>query len=165
MDKDESVILSNSTIQLEYKTQRSQQGSTSKAAKTTTAIYQQHVINEILALSHPTRNNVVNIQLSYDINQALEPESWDGDFQTIFLHRSMKHLVSDIKNIKNSLSRMQKYILDKSINNDKANKVQNLKSVGKVAWDFILAIYEAHWNSLIIDETNISEGNISFIND
>jgi len=76
---------------------------------------------------------MVNVQLSYNINQALEPESWNSDFHAISLHRSIEHLASDIKNIKNSLSRMCKYILGKTIDGDKANKVQDLKGVGKVA--------------------------------
>ena len=67
----------------------------------------------------------------------------------------MKHLVSDIKNIKDSLSRMCKYILDKSINDNKANDIKNLEGIGKVAWEFISAIYEAHWNSLFVDDSKI----------
>jgi len=45
----------------------------------------------------------------------------------------MEHLASDVKNIKDSLSRMCKYILGKSIDGDKANEVQDLKNVGKSA--------------------------------
>jgi len=41
----------------------------------------------------------------------------------------MKHLASDIKNIKESLIRMHKYILSKSIDGNKANKVKDLKGV------------------------------------
>ena len=156
MDKDEPVALSDSTIQLEYETRKGQKGQTSKTARVTMVMYQQRVLNEVLALNQPAGNNVVNVQLSYNINQALELESWDGDFQTISLHGSMEHLASDVKNIKDSLSRMCKYILGKTINDDKANEVHDLKGVGKVAWEFILAIYEAHWNSLVVDETNIS---------
>jgi len=133
MNKDKSIVLFNSTIQLEYKTPRSQHSQTSEATRVTNAICQQHVLNKVTALNQPARNNMVNIQLSYDINQALEPESWDGDFQAISLHRSMEHLASDVKNIKDSLSRMCKYILGKSIDGDKANEVQDLKNVGKSA--------------------------------
>jgi len=99
---------------------------------------------------------MVNIQLSYNINQALELKPWDGDFEAIFLYESIEHLVSDIKNIKDSLSKMCKYILGKSINNDNTNKVQDLEGISKVAWEFILAIYKAHWDSLFVDETKIS---------
>jgi len=68
MDKDESVVLSNSTIQLEYETPRSQHSQTSKATRVTNTMCQQCVLNKITALNQPTGNNVVNIQLSYDIN-------------------------------------------------------------------------------------------------
>ena len=52
--------------------------------------------------------------------------------------------MSDIKNFKESLSKIHKYILNKTIDGNKANKVQNLKDIGKVIWEFILAIYEAY---------------------
>ena len=68
----------------------------------------------------------------------------------------MEHLASDVKNIKDSLSKMCKYILDKTINNDKANNVKDLEDISKVAWEFISAIYEAHWNSLFIDDFKTS---------
>ena len=68
----------------------------------------------------------------------------------------MEHLISNIKNIKDSLSRIHKYILGKSIDGNNANKVQDLKGVSKTAWDFILAIYEAYWDSLVVDKTNMS---------
>jgi len=45
----------------------------------------------------------------------------------------MEHLASDIKNIKDSLIRICKYILGKSIEGDKANSVKDLEDVGKVA--------------------------------
>ena len=68
----------------------------------------------------------------------------------------MEHLVSDTKMIKDSLSRMQKYILGKSIDNNKANNVQNLNSIGKATWEFLLAIYKSYWDSLFIDESNMT---------
>ena len=155
MDEDEPVAPSNS-VQLEYMTPKSQNGQVSKAANITNVACQQHVSNEDPALNQPAGNNVVNIQLNYDINQALDPESQDGKFHAILLHSSMEHLVSDIKNIKDSLSRMCKYILGKSINDDKANNIKNLEGVGKVAWEFISTIYEAHQNSLFVDNSKTS---------
>ena len=49
---------------------------------------------------------------------------------------------------------MQKYILGKLINDDKANNVKDLESVRKAAWEFITALYESHWNDLLVDGTN-----------
>ena len=53
---------------------------------------------------------------------------------------------------------MSKYILNKSVERDKVNDFDNLKDVGKVAWDFISAIYDSGWNILSVDN------NISFRN-
>ena len=132
MDEDNSIT-SLESVQLEYVTPRSQNGQVSKVANNTNVVYQQHVSNEDLALNQPAENNVVNIQLNYDINQTLEPKSWDGNFHVILLHSSMEHLVSNVKNIKDFLLRMCKYILGKSINDDKANNIKDLKGISKVA--------------------------------
>ena len=51
---------------------------------------------------------------------------------------------------------MHKYILDKSINNDKANNIKDLENVSKVAWEFLSTIYKAHWDSLYIDDSKMS---------
>jgi len=51
-------------------------------------------------------NNMFNVQLDYDINQARDSKSWGGNFQVISLHSFMEHLVLDIHNIKVSLTRM-----------------------------------------------------------
>ena len=70
--------------------------------------------------------NIINIQLNYNINQATNPKSQDSEFRAVSLHKSIKHIVSDIKNIKESLYRIQKYILDKAIDSNKANNVKDL---------------------------------------
>jgi len=44
----------------------------------------------------------------------------------------MEHLASDIKNIKDSLRRMGKYIRDKSIDNTNSNNIKDLEGVGNV---------------------------------
>ena len=63
----------------------------------------------------------------------------------------MKHLASDAKNIKESLSRMQKYILGKLIESNKANEVKDFKGIGKAMWEFISTIYESYWDNLFAD--------------
>jgi len=73
------------------------------------------------------------MQIPYDINKTQDPESWDNNFYAIFLHRSMEHLALDVKHIKESLHRIQKYILNKSIEGDKANDVKDLEGICKVA--------------------------------
>ena len=143
MDEDSSIASADS-IQIEYMTQEGQNDQVSKVADNTNNLCQQCISNEDLALNQPSRNNMFNIQLNYDINQALDPESWDGEFCAVSLHRSMEHLASDVKNIKDSLHRMHKYIMDKSINEGNANNVKDLEGIGKVVWEFILAFYDTH---------------------
>ena len=97
---------------------------------------QKHRQNIVPTLNNNTvvnNENIINIQLNYDINHATDQKSWDSKFRVIYLHRLIEHLVSDIKNIKGSLHRMQKYILGKVIDSDKANDIKDLKSIGKVA--------------------------------
>jgi len=155
MDEGKPVALSSS-VQLEYTFSSSQNGQVSKVANVTNAACQQYVSNKVPALNQPAGNNVVNIQLNYDINQTLEPESWNSNFHAISLHSSMEYLTSDVKNIKDSLLRMCKYILGKTINSDKANDIKDLEDIGKVAWEFISAIYEAYWDSLFVDSSKMS---------
>ena len=62
----------------------------------------------------------------------------------VSLYNFIRYLISNIKNIKDFLSKIHKYILDKSINNNKANDVKNLKVINKVAWEFPFTIYETY---------------------
>jgi len=102
-------------------------------------------------LNQPAGCNVFDVQLNYNLNQALDPDFWDSNFYMVSLYRSMEHLASDAKNFKKSLSRMKKYIFGKSIKNSKANNVKDFKGIGKAMWEFISTIYESHWNNLFID--------------
>jgi len=56
----------------------------------------------------------------------------------------MEYLASDIKNIKESLTRVHKYILDKFIDGNKANNIKDREGIGKAAWEFISSLYKAH---------------------
>ena len=157
MDEDNPVAPSNS-LQLEHITSNSQSNQVSKVADFTTNARQQHTGHVNLALNNKSTdiNNVVNIELSYNINQALDPKSWDSNFHAISLHRPMEYLALDIKNIKNSLIKICKFILGKLIEGDKANNIKDLKGVSKAAWEFILFLYKVHWDSLIVDNAKTS---------
>ena len=97
-----------------------------------------------------------NAQLNYNLDQALDSESWDGNFHAIFLHGSMEHIVSDVLSIKNSLLRIKKYILGKFINGDKANDFKDLSGMDKSIWKFISSVYNLHWDVLFVDENNMT---------
>ena len=49
---------------------------------------------------------------------------------------------------------MQKYILDKAINSDRANNIKDLKDVDKVAQEFIMALYKSHQDGLLVNSIN-----------
>ena len=72
-----------------------------------------------------------NIQLNYNVNQALDPKSWNSKFCVVSLYRSIEHLAFDIKNIKEFLCRIGNYIKDKPVNTN-PNDVKDLNGVGKV---------------------------------
>ena len=89
-DNEETRELIDSS-QLSYVTPGKQGNQVSKMADSSSSREQQYVINENLALSKATNSNehMFNVQLSYDVNQVLDPESWDSNFHTISLHESI----------------------------------------------------------------------------
>ena len=116
--------------------------------------FHQHSPNEIPASSSPSGSNVFNIQLNYNINQALDPKLWDDEFHAVSLHRSIEHLVSNIKNIKEFLQRIGKYIKAKSVNAD-LNNIKDLDSIGKEIWEFLSVVYNSHWDGLQVDNSKM----------
>ena len=143
MDKDKPISLLGN-VELEYVTPKSQPNQVSKAADPPSNMRQQCAPTVSSTLNQPHSENVVNIHLNYDSNQALDLESWDGNFQAISLYGSMEHLALDALNIKKSLIRMKKFIAGKSINGDKANDVKDLEGMGKAIWKFIAIVYELY---------------------
>ena len=93
--------------------------------------------------------------MNYNIDQALDPKFWDSNFHAISLYRFIEHLASDIKNIKDSLIRMCKYILGKAIEDNKANSIKDLEGINKATWEFISSLYEVCWDSLIVNNSKI----------
>jgi len=152
MDEDKPVN-SIGSIKVEYVSQEGQKDQVSKATDNTNNTLQQRVSNEVPASSTTSSNSVFDIQLSYDIDQALDSEEWDGDFHATSLYGAMEHLVSDVKNIKDSLCRMGKYIRGKSIDSN-PNNTKDLEGVGKAVWKFLSSIYDSHWDRLYVDEAN-----------
>jgi len=48
---------------------------------------------------------------------------------------------------------MGKYIRGKAIDNN-PNSIKDLEGVGKAVWEFLSSIYNFHWDSLYINNTN-----------
>ena len=155
---DESYGMSSlgTQVNVEYATPKSQVGQTSQAASVNPSLSQQRVSNKDTPSNQNTGSNMFNVHLNYDPNIALDPDSWDGNFHVVSLHGSMEHLALDALNIKESLSRIHKYILGKSIKNSGANDIEDFKGMGKAMWEFISAIYNSHWNSFFVDDNNMT---------
>jgi len=145
-----------------------------KAIDKDSASTKQHVCNEAPALKKilkphskgkdktndesisSSSESIINIQLPYDPDQAMELNTWDGNFYSVSLHRSIEHIVSNIQNIKESLHHMTKYILNKKVKKGKANNVKDLNGIDKAAWSFILSLYKVRWDKLSADSNNHS---------
>jgi len=96
-------------------------------------------------------NDIINIQLFYNLNSPTEPDLWSGNFHPISLHSSIKHIASDSKSIKDSLNFMARYIKNKKVNTSKANNLSDFDSMGDSIWNFISSVYSSNWNSLYTD--------------
>jgi len=68
----------------------------------------------------------------------------------------MEYLASDISNIKESLGRIQKYILGKTIKGDQANNIKGLEGISKAVWGLISSLYEARWDNLYVNNQKTS---------
>ena len=156
VDESYSILSLGTQVNIEYVTSKSQVGQTSQAASINPSLSQQCVSNEDTHSNQNTGSNMFNVHLNYDPNIALDSDSWDGNFHAVSLHSSMEHLASDALNIKESLSRMHKYILGKSIKNSGANDVEDFKGMGKAMWEFISTIYDSHWDSFVVDDNNMT---------
>jgi len=74
---------------------------------------------------------IINIQIPYSPNAPMEPELWDSSFYPISLHRSIKYIALDSKNIKDLLNFMAKYIVNKQIDSLKANNLEDFYGIGE----------------------------------
>ena len=142
MDEDEPVN-SPDSINLEYMT-LSQNHQVSKTADSPSNTRWQYAPTVGPTLNQPLCENVINIYFNYNLDKALDPKFWDGNLHAVLLHSSIEHLALDALNIKESLTRMQKYIASKSIDNDKVNDVKDLNGMGKAIWEFISIVYDSY---------------------
>jgi len=163
----EDIDMNNNSPQLSYKTPQEQAIHASIVAGPNNNTRRNHVIikyptssSSYVPIKHPTSDSphvddlVINIQLPYDPNAPIEPKLWDGNFHPISLHRSIEYLVSDSKNIKDSLNFIAKYITNKQVNPAKSNNLEDFNGIGKAIWNFISSVYQSKWNLLIADKNS-----------
>jgi len=98
----------------------------------------QHVL-EMNTKSTPTQGSTaqneestfINIPLPYDPDTPSDPETWGSNFYLVSLYSLIEYLASDIKNIKDSLKFMMKYITNKKMDSSKANDFADFKDIGE----------------------------------
>ena len=71
-----------------------------------------------------------NISIPYDPDVSADLKIWGGNFHLVSLHSLIEYLASDIKNIKDSLKFMTKYITNKKIDSLKANNLKDFEGIG-----------------------------------
>ena len=101
-------------------------------------------------------NNGINIQLPYNPNSPTEPDLWSGNFQSISLHGSVEHIALDLKNIKQSLNFMAKYISNKKVNPKSSNNLEDFNGISNAVWNFLSSVYQSSWDSLYTDNCSKS---------
>ena len=95
-----------------------------------------------------------NIPLLYDPDVPTDSKIWGSNFHLVSFHGSIEYLASDIKNIKDCLKFMTKYITNKKIDSSKANDLEDFKGIGEVVWNFISSVYKANWDVLSTDDNS-----------
>ena len=152
----ENIDMDNNSPQLSYKIPQEQANHVSMVADPNNNMINKHVMikHPISSFPHiPIKYStmvsphvddcVINIQLLYDPNAPTEPKLWDRNFHSISLHRSIKSLVLDSKNIKDSLNFMAKYITNKQVNPIKSNNLEDFNGISEVIWNLISSVYQS----------------------
>ena len=127
-------------------------------ASTTLTNHGNHVsLDNVQAqLPHVDDDNSINIQLPYDPNSPMEPDLWSGNFQSISLYGLVEHIALDLKNIKQSLNFMAKYISNKKVNPKSSNNLEDFNGIGDTVWNFLSSVYQSSWDSLYTDNCSKS---------
>ena len=110
-----------------------------------------HVHNEAPPTHSQYKEEVINIQLPYDLQAPTKLDLWSGSFHHISLHSSIKHFASDSKSIKVSLNFLAKYIRNKQVNGNMINNLADFDGMSDAIWNFISLVYDAKWDALYTD--------------
>ena len=151
-DMDFNPTIEELNLELSYETEQEKALRVSMAANHQEIMRPPNVHNEDPPTHAPYEEEVINIQLPYDLQASTEPELWSGSFHPISLHESIEHFASDSKNIKVSLNFLAKYIKNKQVNGGKVNELIDFNNMDDAIWNFISSVYEAKWNTLYTDQ-------------
>ena len=93
----------------------------------------------------------MNVLISYNINQPVELNAWDGEAHPISIFGTMEFLKINSMNMTSLLlymANMANFIRNRSVKCNMVNDIKQLQGFGQAAWQFILSIYKAGWDVL-----------------
>ena len=131
------------SLELSYETEQERAIRVSTATNQQIPTRPQDGNNEAASTQVQHEDDVINIQIPYDLQAPTEPELWSGSFHPISLHGSIEHFASDSKNIKVTLNFLAIYILNKQVNGNAVNDLGDFDGMGDAIWNFISAVYGA----------------------
>ena len=84
-----------------------------------------------------------NILISYDINQPVEPNGWNGEAYPISIFSIMEFLEIDSINMTSLFLCIANFIRNRSVKHNMVNNVKQLQGFSQTVWQFISSIYKA----------------------
>ena len=96
----------------------------------------------------------MNVLILYNINQLVEPNTWDGEAYLISIFGTIEFLEIDFKNMSTSLLHMTNFIRNRDVESNKVNDVNQLQGFGQIVWEFISSIYQSGWDTLTTNKNN-----------
>jgi len=79
----------------------------------------------------------------YSNFKLANPNLWNGNFNPIFIFRTIEKSINDVKNIIVSLNHMASFIDKRDIKNNREIDLLYLEDFSQAAWNPILAIYKS----------------------
>ena len=141
----------DASSKLSYETEQEKAFCVSKVADQQDTMRTMGNNNEASTAHGTHEKSIINIQLLYDPQASTKLDLWSSSFHPISFHGLIEHFALDLKNIKDSLNFMVKYISNKQVNNSKANELNDFDGMGNAIWNFISLVYKAKWDTLITD--------------
>jgi len=99
--------------------------------------------------------------IPYSANVPADPSLWDGNFTATSLFGTNEFLNSDINNVMCSLKRMACFLRQRNVKDRDANSIRQLDPFSESTWDFISAIFESGWDTIITANKSSIRDNVT----
>jgi len=84
----------------------------------------------------------------------MEPNAWNGKAHPISIFGTIEVIEINAKNIDISLLCIAYFIRSRKVNTSAINNIKKLKGFGNAAFNFVLSIYEANWDTIYTNDYN-----------